>query len=212
MLRYENGLSFDEIGTVLGVPEVTARSHVHRARKELARLLTASGWAPTSRVVTCNGNLRPAPRKPDRAMNEAMGSYRRWRAAEASERDDDADSAFQSVFQSVVPEQPISPEFTTRTMTAVAAAAAVDARRARQARAAVLSGAIAATVAAVYVGGGWAIGFISAAFIGLLNLLVAAVVADGRGLPDRRRGLGRAVEPRPGRVGRCRGPDRDLRA
>ena len=47
VLRYESGLSFDEIGTVLGVPEVTARSHVHRARKELARLLTASGWAPT---------------------------------------------------------------------------------------------------------------------------------------------------------------------
>jgi RNA polymerase sigma-70 factor (ECF subfamily) len=46
MLRYDNGLSFDEIGSVLGVPEVTARSHVHRARKELARLLTASGWAP----------------------------------------------------------------------------------------------------------------------------------------------------------------------
>jgi RNA polymerase sigma-70 factor (ECF subfamily) len=46
VLRYENGLSFDEIGTVLGVPEVTARSHVHRARKELARLLTGSGWAP----------------------------------------------------------------------------------------------------------------------------------------------------------------------
>jgi RNA polymerase sigma-70 factor (ECF subfamily) len=47
VLRYENGLSFDEIGTILGVPEVTARSHVHRARKELARLLTASGWAPS---------------------------------------------------------------------------------------------------------------------------------------------------------------------
>jgi RNA polymerase sigma-70 factor (ECF subfamily) len=47
VLRYENGLSFDEIGIVLGVPEVTARSHVHRARKELARLLTASGWTPS---------------------------------------------------------------------------------------------------------------------------------------------------------------------
>ena len=45
-LRYESGLSFDEIGAVLGVPEVTARSHVHRARKQLAQLLTASGWAP----------------------------------------------------------------------------------------------------------------------------------------------------------------------
>jgi RNA polymerase sigma-70 factor (ECF subfamily) len=48
VLRYEEGLSFDEIGNVLGVPEVTARSHVHRARKELARRLTASGWAPPS--------------------------------------------------------------------------------------------------------------------------------------------------------------------
>jgi RNA polymerase sigma-70 factor (ECF subfamily) len=47
VLRYENGLSFDEIGTILGVPEVTARSHVHRARKELARLLTESGWVPS---------------------------------------------------------------------------------------------------------------------------------------------------------------------
>ena len=46
VLRYEEGLSFEEIGVVLGIPEVTARSHVHRARKELARLLTASGWAP----------------------------------------------------------------------------------------------------------------------------------------------------------------------
>jgi RNA polymerase sigma-70 factor, ECF subfamily len=47
VLRYESGLSFDEIGTVLGVPEVTARSHVHRARKALAGLLIASGWGPS---------------------------------------------------------------------------------------------------------------------------------------------------------------------
>lgn len=46
VLRYEEDLPFEEIGVVLGVPEATARSHVHRARKELARLLTASGWAP----------------------------------------------------------------------------------------------------------------------------------------------------------------------
>jgi RNA polymerase sigma-70 factor (ECF subfamily) len=46
-LRYEEGLSFEEIGQVLGIPEVTARSHVHRARKELARLLAAAGWKPT---------------------------------------------------------------------------------------------------------------------------------------------------------------------
>jgi RNA polymerase sigma-70 factor (ECF subfamily) len=45
-LRYEEGLSFDEIGQVLGVPEVTARSHVHRARKELSRRLSEAGWDP----------------------------------------------------------------------------------------------------------------------------------------------------------------------
>ena len=46
-LRYDEGLPFDEIGQVLGVPEVTARSYVHRARKELARALAAAGWAPS---------------------------------------------------------------------------------------------------------------------------------------------------------------------
>ena len=45
-LRYDEGLSFDEIGQILGIPEATARSHVHRARKELARVLSAGGWAP----------------------------------------------------------------------------------------------------------------------------------------------------------------------
>ncbi len=47
VLRYEEGLSFEEIGQVLGIPEVTARSHVHRARKELAERLTAAGWTPS---------------------------------------------------------------------------------------------------------------------------------------------------------------------
>ena len=46
VLRYEQGLSFEEIGQVLGIPEATARSHVHRARKDLMRLMTAAGWAP----------------------------------------------------------------------------------------------------------------------------------------------------------------------
>jgi RNA polymerase sigma-70 factor (ECF subfamily) len=46
VLRYENGLSFEEIGQTLGIPESTARSHVHRARKELAQFMTAAGWKP----------------------------------------------------------------------------------------------------------------------------------------------------------------------
>jgi RNA polymerase sigma-70 factor (ECF subfamily) len=47
MLRYEEGLAFEEIGHVLGVPEATARSYVHRARKQLAARLTAGGWQPS---------------------------------------------------------------------------------------------------------------------------------------------------------------------
>jgi RNA polymerase sigma-70 factor (ECF subfamily) len=46
-LRYEEGLPFEEIAQVLGIPEVTARSYVHRARKQLAVRLTADGWGPS---------------------------------------------------------------------------------------------------------------------------------------------------------------------
>jgi hypothetical protein len=109
-------------------------------------------------------------------MNEAPGSYGHWRAADESERDDDADWAFRTVFQTAMPEQPISPEFTTRTMTAVAAAAAGDARRARRVRGGLLTGAVVASTAAVYFGAGWAISLASAAFIGLLNVLIGAAV------------------------------------
>lgn len=46
VLRYDEGLPFEQIGHVMGIPEATARSHVHRARKELARYLTEAGWQP----------------------------------------------------------------------------------------------------------------------------------------------------------------------
>ena len=135
-------------------------------------------------------------------MNEgpgSPGSYDHWRAAEESERDDDADRAFRTVFQTAMPERPVSPEFTTRTMTAVAAAAAVDARRARRVRAGVLTGAVVTTTAAVYFGTGWAISLASAAFIGLLNVLIGAAVrgADafqtGAGVWSVLASLGRAT-------------------
>lgn len=47
VLRYQEALSFDEIGTIMNAPAATARTYVHRARKELAGLLTAEGWEPT---------------------------------------------------------------------------------------------------------------------------------------------------------------------
>jgi RNA polymerase sigma-70 factor, ECF subfamily len=46
VLRYEEGLSFADVGHVLGIPEATARSHVHRARRELSERLAAAGWEP----------------------------------------------------------------------------------------------------------------------------------------------------------------------
>ena len=108
-------------------------------------------------------------------MNDALDNYRRWAAADASERDDDADAALQGL-QAVESETLVSPEFTTRTMTAIADAAARDARHARRARVAVLSGTAVATAAALHSGAGWAFPDAFAAFLGLLNLLVAAVV------------------------------------
>ena len=45
-LRYDENLSFEEIGQILRIPEATARSHVHRARRELSELLRAAKWTP----------------------------------------------------------------------------------------------------------------------------------------------------------------------
>ena len=109
-------------------------------------------------------------------MNDPLANFHRWRAADADEREDDADAAFQAVFQAVVPERPISPELTARTMGAIAAAAARDARRARQLRVGVATGTAAATVAGLYAGAGWAVGLVSAALLGLLDMVIALVV------------------------------------
>lgn len=47
VLRYQQGLSVEEVAEVLGIPIGTAKTHLHRARKELAALLSAEGWGPT---------------------------------------------------------------------------------------------------------------------------------------------------------------------
>jgi RNA polymerase sigma-70 factor (ECF subfamily) len=59
-LRYEEGLTFGEVGQVLAIPEATARSHVHRARRELSRRLAAAGWAPAGALQRDGAG----PRKP----------------------------------------------------------------------------------------------------------------------------------------------------
>jgi RNA polymerase sigma-70 factor (ECF subfamily) len=49
VLKYQQGLSVDEIAAILGVPEGTVKTYLHRARKELAVILSAAGWGPADR-------------------------------------------------------------------------------------------------------------------------------------------------------------------
>jgi len=46
VLRYQEGLSFEEVAQIMSIPVPTARTYVHRARRELAELLTEAGWKP----------------------------------------------------------------------------------------------------------------------------------------------------------------------
>lgn len=46
VLRYQEDLSYEEIAEVLGMPEGTVKTFVHRARKQLMETLTSAGWQP----------------------------------------------------------------------------------------------------------------------------------------------------------------------
>jgi RNA polymerase sigma-70 factor (ECF subfamily) len=54
VLRYQEGLEYQEISEILGAPLGTVKTFLHRARRDLARELSAVGWGlkpgpPTSR-------------------------------------------------------------------------------------------------------------------------------------------------------------------
>lgn len=115
-------------------------------------------------------------------MNAPTDSYSRWRDAEEAGRDEDADRAFRSVFQALAQEKPVAPAFATRTLAAVTAAAERDRRRARRTRVAAIWGAVVGGSVAAYFGSGWAVSFLTSAFIGLLNVLIGAVVNGAMGL------------------------------
>jgi len=55
VLRYQEDQSYEEMAEALGLPLGTVKSHLHRARQELASLMTEAGWgvqtAPESEPV-----------------------------------------------------------------------------------------------------------------------------------------------------------------
>ena len=46
LLRYQQGLTIEEIATALSLPSGTVKTHLHRGRKELAAILATAGWEP----------------------------------------------------------------------------------------------------------------------------------------------------------------------
>jgi RNA polymerase sigma-70 factor (ECF subfamily) len=48
VLRYVEGLAYQEICDVLSLPIGTVKTNLHRARKELADAMRAAGWAPAA--------------------------------------------------------------------------------------------------------------------------------------------------------------------
>lgn len=61
VLRYQEDQSYEEIAEALDLPIGTVKSHLHRARQELGRLLEDAGWGPESRsgrldVQPCGGD------------------------------------------------------------------------------------------------------------------------------------------------------------
>jgi RNA polymerase sigma-70 factor (ECF subfamily) len=48
VMRYIEDLSYDDIADIVGLPLGTVKSHLHRARAALGRLLIEAGWGPKS--------------------------------------------------------------------------------------------------------------------------------------------------------------------
>lgn len=103
-------------------------------------------------------------------------NYRRWQAAEAEGREDDADSEFAALFSAAVPQRGVGAAFAGRTMEAVATAAAREARRARRLRRAVLLAGVSGSLAAGWFGAGVIATLVSATVRGAFDLLIGAVV------------------------------------
>ena len=51
ILRYREEASVQEIAQIMGIPEGTVKTHLFRARKELAAILVAAGWGPDRKAA-----------------------------------------------------------------------------------------------------------------------------------------------------------------
>jgi RNA polymerase sigma factor (sigma-70 family) len=56
VLRYQEDHSYEDIAAGLHLPLGTVKSHLHRARQAMARLLEGAGWAPSD-----SGGMKPKP-------------------------------------------------------------------------------------------------------------------------------------------------------
>lgn len=131
-------------------------------------------------------------------MDEELARlYSRWRAADDTDRDDEADAAFRALSDALLPERAVSLEFTTRTTAAIANAMVIDARRASRARKALVWGGVTASIIAAYFGARPALSIISTALVAALDLMIQATVWVSTGpnlsLWSVLTGLGRAL-------------------
>ncbi|MFY9826600.1 MAG: sigma-70 family RNA polymerase sigma factor [Thermoanaerobaculia bacterium] len=55
VMFYAQGASYQEICEVTGLPLGTVKTNLHRARKELARVMTSLGWGPGSAASAASG-------------------------------------------------------------------------------------------------------------------------------------------------------------
>lgn len=108
--------------------------------------------------------------------------YRRWREADAHDRDDEADAACAAMFEDLGRETVVAPDFTARTLAAVAAAAEQDRQRARRARQASVAGGVAAAGVGVYAGGPWMLSAFSTLLVSAIDLIVRLTVAMASGM------------------------------
>ena len=108
--------------------------------------------------------------------------YSRWQAADEADRDEEADAAFRALTEDVIPQRAVSPQFTARTMDAIAYAIAADARRVRRMRKAIALGGIGGVIAMGFAAP-FALSLISTALVAGLNGMIAAIVWAATG-PD----------------------------